>query len=59
MQCHAHLLIHVGHPGRPLRPLELVAASRMAASVKKTAVLAEPTGTAAVRFLALHAQPLR
>ena len=53
---HAHLLVHVRPPGRPLKPLELVAASRMAGSVKKTAVLAEPVGTAAVRFLSLTPQ---
>lgn len=56
MEYHAHLLVHVVLPGQLLRPLELVAASRMAATVKKTALIAEVTGGMQVRFLSLTSQ---
>ena len=47
---HAHLLVHVGRPGRPMRLAELACAARLANSVKKTAVLAESGEGADVRF---------
>ncbi|KAL1522075.1 hypothetical protein AB1Y20_021718 [Prymnesium parvum] len=52
---HAHALVHVHRTGQRLRPLELIAAARMAGSVKKTAVIAEldASGVAPVRFLSL------
>lgn len=53
IQHHAHLLVHVTCTARPLRPLELVAAARLAASVKKTAALAEVVDGSRVRFLTL------
>ena len=61
MKYHAHLLVHVGHPAKPLLPIELIAAARMAASVKKQATLAQCDDSAGrcahVRFLTLSAQP--
>ena len=47
---HAHLLVHVARPGRPMRTVEIACAARLANSVKKTAVLAECVDCAEVRF---------
>ena len=60
MQYHAHLLVHVMRPASPLLPIELIAAARMAASVKKTAVLADGGSDTsvygAVRFMTLSSE---
>lgn len=53
---HAYMLVHVSQCSMKLHPLELVAAARMAASVKKTAVIAELTDVGDVRFLCLTTQ---
>ena len=61
MQYHAHLLVHVVHPAKRILPIELVAAARMAASVKKIAVLAEcvsadSDGNGVVQFITLSSE---
>lgn len=38
---HAHLLVHVARPGRPMRGTELACAARLATSVRKAAVIAQ------------------
>jgi tRNA splicing endonuclease len=50
MRHHAHVLIHVSRPGRPIRALEQGCTARLANSVKKTGVLAEVIDGGEVRF---------
>jgi hypothetical protein len=52
---HAHLIVHVARPGRPMRAAELACAARLANSVKKTAVLAEAAEATDVRFTTVEA----
>ena len=52
---HAAHTVHVGRPQQPLRPLELVAATRLANDARKSAVLAHcPTGGLAVHYVCLR-----
>ena len=44
---HAHLLVHVARPGKPMRQIELSCCARLANTVKKTAVLGEPDASTA------------
>ena len=52
---HATHTVHVMRPEQPLRPLELVAATRLANDARKSAVLAHcPTGGLAVHYVCLR-----
>ena len=59
MRHHAHLLIHVARPGRPLEGIELSCAARLANSVKKSAVLAEAAADGEVLFSTVEQKALR
>jgi tRNA-splicing endonuclease subunit Sen34 len=52
---HAAHTVHVARPEQPLRPLELVAATRLANDARKSAVLAHcPASALAVRYVCLR-----
>ena len=57
---HAHLLVHVARPGKPMRQIELSCCARLANTVKKTAVLGEPDASAehGVKFTTIPTQKL-